>query len=1038
MKAAKTAFTPSALTFFKQAMFKREQRQKTPRLGAKTQTHLMLRLCMLTLCLLLSYGIIHKATAQTLETETVWLSETTKPVFIGPQSYLTTDPKNNLSVQNIIRRHQNNLRGEKQKTDMINLGPHQQNVWLVFTIQNNSPQENWVLDFGNVKDGRNLWLKRLTVADKSAQNIITVNANKRELYKNAISLNIPKDSKQLVVIGLERSGLLPATFTPSLTTQTLYFKTVNEPDLLSSLYLIVLILSGGFITALAVLKKNYGLGIFTLYLLIQLALYKILESALLVENTLLAITPALLLFIALSMKWMASWLFFENAPQPEKIMPAFIITSAMILSGLVTSILLPAKFAAIANGIIYLSCIAGTLTGATFSIALAWNQRREGLFLAMSWLGLCTGILIMGALNFELIQPSITKAHFYWLALLFETITFSYALILKIRLDDEEEQQKRAREKRAAQSMARLQQSKETSDQARLLRVIERERELMAELREREMQRTEEMRKAKNMADEANRAKSAFLAVVSHEVRTPMNGIMGMIRLLNDTQMTRQQTEYLHTMQTSGETMMALLNDILDFEKIESGNMELEIIDFDFKKLIQDVVTLMSGHAAEKDNNLIPNISPTFPASLKGDPTRLRQVLLNLVNNAIKFTEKGTVTIALSASPEEKDGKQFYKILCSVEDTGIGISQKAQETLFKPFTQADSSTARKYGGTGLGLTICKRLIDAMNGSITLKSQEGVGSTFSFTLTLETGESQNTRKTPTHRANNKAAPMNILIIDDNEMNRKVLKGFLEKDGHNASSCAHAEQALELCSQRRFDAIITDIRLGGMDGMEFTRNLRIFPNKTIAATPVIALSGNVSKEDIQNCYDANINGFLSKPIDPQALEQALLKVQDKNLDNPVLLPGNTSSQTQNAPTRAIQKDPVAAPAEEMHKETQPQSYSTFNPALLESLAESLPPAQIAALMKSFTDKSDEILADLQRAAETKDTQIFYDKGHELKGMAANFGLTALSKLGATIEHAGKEQKIEEALTAINQLAECNTQSKMEIKAWMESLR
>ncbi len=408
----------------------------------------------------------------------------------------------------------------------------------------------------------------------------------------------------------------------------------------------------------------------------------------------------------------------------------------------------------------------------------------------------------------------------------------------------------------------------------------------MAELREREIQRTEDMRKAKISADDANQAKSAFLAVVSHEIRTPMTGILGMVRLLMDTKLNKKQYDYVLAVQKSGDTMMALLNDILDFEKIEHGNMELEEIDFDLVKLVQGVVTLMSGHAAAKNIVLKDDIPNDFPRFLIGDPTRLRQILLNLVSNAIKFTHEGHVTIRLKSTPilEKNDAiQQDYEIYFGVEDTGIGIPEKTQDNLFSPFAQADKTVSRHYGGTGLGLAICKRLVEAMGNAIHVSSEDGEGSTFFFSLLMFEGDSdsaQSYEQGHSAESTSKMRGLNILIVEDNEMNQRVLEGFLAKNGHILTVCDSAEDGLQIIENREgaFDVVLMDINLNGMSGVDAVKILRASPNSKLSALPVVALTGNVMPDDLATYEESGINEFLAKPINPESLDTVLNAVMN----------------------------------------------------------------------------------------------------------------------------------------------------------------
>ncbi len=435
------------------------------------------------------------------------------------------------------------------------------------------------------------------------------------------------------------------------------------------------------------------------------------------------------------------------------------------------------------------------------------------------------------------------------------------------------------RQTKRAEAVSKLKANKETADQARLLRVIEREREIMEDLRAREAERTEEMRMAKISADEANRAKSAFLAVVSHEIRTPMTGIMGMLRLLMDTQMTREQKDYAQTIQDSGDAMLALLNDILDFSKIEGGGLTLEAIDFDLHRVIGSVAMLMNGHASQRQIYLNTDIDVDAPRFLKGDPTRLRQVLLNLVGNAIKFTQRGGVTIRVRAGDQALASGGLLPITLSVSDTGIGISEEARKNLFNPFSQADSSIARKFGGTGLGLAICRRLIQAMGSEIELTSIEGQGTTFTFTLLMPPGDekaaaAEGRAGDVLAPAGNLAKPMEILVVDDNAVNRKVMEGLLARDGHRVTSVTGGQEALDILSTRAFQLVFMDIEMPGMNGLEAMKQIRENVDARVAATPVVALTGNVAEEDRDRYKAAGMKDIVAKPIDPERLRNILL--------------------------------------------------------------------------------------------------------------------------------------------------------------------
>jgi len=408
-------------------------------------------------------------------------------------------------------------------------------------------------------------------------------------------------------------------------------------------------------------------------------------------------------------------------------------------------------------------------------------------------------------------------------------------------------------------------------------------------------------------------------------------------------------------------------------------------------------------------------------------------------------------------------------VTCGVKDTGIGISEDAQKHLFNPFTQADKSTSRKYGGTGLGLAICRNLIEAMGSAIQLQSKENEGSRFFFTLEMEQGQ-QDFSENASDIAYNEPMrqqiqPMRILVIDDNEMNRRVMDGFLGKDNHKLTLLESAEEALDICQSQRFDVIITDIRLIGMDGIEFTQHLRQFEDQNIALTPIIALSGDVSAEDRKRYEDAGMDGFLAKPVDPQALFETLLNLEQEVIEAPQTPPAQTTETEIEAAIVQeqevmIREDIEAGGFEDVDIEDSFDSFdfpgekgpeedeeavtpapevdtTLFDPNLLQSLVDSLPPIQFDELLQSFLDKTDELVETLEKAkVENADMETVCDRAHELKGMAANFGLTGVSSVSSEIEAASKNDKSDEAFAAIDKIAAMNIEAQAALKSWVAS--
>jgi signal transduction histidine kinase/DNA-binding response OmpR family regulator len=489
--------------------------------------------------------------------------------------------------------------------------------------------------------------------------------------------------------------------------------------------------------------------------------------------------------------------------------------------------------------------------------------------------------------------------------------------------------------------------------------------------------------KARDAAEAGTRARSEFLAMMSHELRTPMNGVVGMADILLDTRLDDEQGLCVRTLRASASHLLQVINDVLDFSKLEAGRIEIEKIRFDVHALLRDTAALMTAPAREKNLQLLVDIAPDVPRYTIGDPARLRQVLFNLVSNGLKFTKAGHVAIGVALAPEQFLGK--IRLAFTVADTGMGIPQDGIPLLFRRFSQLDSSIARRFGGTGLGLAICKRLVDLMGGTISVESTVGAGTTFRFTVDClpaeapaDAGELQ--QSPPLVPAASAAArPLRLLLVEDNKTNQLVAIKMLRGLGYTVDIAGNGFEAIAACGATGYDIVFMDVMMPEMDGLAATRAIRKLPPPN-CDPHIIALTAAVQKEDKDLCLDAGMNDFLIKPVTKSAIAEKLAAFF-------VAAPAGTPVAPAPAPVPETQH--AAGDAER------------YDPAIYAELAEALGPGGVGEVLELFLSDTERRFLVMREAAKDDDSERVKRETHSLKSSAANFGFLRLSAMAHALE-------------------------------------
>jgi|GEM_PF-4778195 len=907
--------------------------------------------------------------------------------------------------------------------------------WLMFRVKNLDTLRNvWFIDFG--RSSKSVMGVSNVVTLFSSDNLerhIMIDGrhvkNKKHLEgqkANAVPVYIPTDQTKTFAVYIEPLKGFPFNISPKMVERSAYAEENSQETMNSGLVTLFMVILTVISFSLYLRWKDPANFMLSIYTMLFLTVYNVSDEIIPYGNNTMAVYLDMIFVAQIIMALFLAQLVLspikgegETATSNMSIIASILGVAVVFVSGLNYDL---NEYADLAIFRVLSLAVPGFIILKTLFSSKQDVKSIDSFGFLLTWIILLAGRLLYetGVYEIKLFDLNIHLVS-----------NIAHILMLHVFTLNIVNYKKKIVEKREKQNLLRIETEEELKrtyemvSRNRILDIMQSEKDLLMDLKKHEHEKL-------NEAKEVNVEKINFLATVSHEIRTPMTGIMALVNLLSNTHLSDMQREYVETLQKTGNTLLSMLNNILDLSKAESGNMQIETINFNLREVVQNIFDIMEHFAKDKKLEFKLSFDPRVPKIVAGDPTRLSQILTNLINNAIKFTSQGHVRLDVKYTGE-KEGK--HQILFSVEDSGIGIPEEARDTVFKPYIQGEASVTRRFGGTGLGLSICQHIVNSMGGNIDFKSQENRGTVFFFNVTfdkkiVDQKLNQQSNSPVKQATQEEKKTVNVLVVDDNEANCKLISMVLGKDLGRVVTANSANQAVNAMEKEYFDAVFMDLEMPEFDGIVATGLIRNMKDRRKCKTPIIAMTAHTDNSVISRCIQAGMNDYIGKPIESAKLEKIISNIVEHKKSGVSAAASQASMGSVRNKETGIEElqgtEALSGSGFEIDF-----AYQTVNEDIFNEIHKKMSPNEFTKIMKDVYNSVDKELISLNNAMKSGDVNAIYTSSHTICGVAANFGLDALSHMARKIQkHAKNHDELEIISKYAQSLEKIYSETKTEI--------